>query len=103
MGAGLVPALDHGRGNAMESVWYLYILRCKDDTLYTGITTDVEKRLEAHRCGKGAKYTRGRGPLELVYRETCGTHSDALKREYQIKALSRQEKELLIQSAAESG
>lgn len=103
MGAGLVPALDHGRGNAMESVWYLYILRCKDDTLYTGITTDVEKRLEAHRCGKGAKYTRGRGPLELVYREACGTHSDALKREYQIKALSRQEKELLIQSAAESG
>lgn len=102
MGAGLVPALDHGRGNAMASVWYLYILRCKDDTLYTGITTDVEKRLDAHRCGKGAKYTRGRGPLELVYWETCGTHSDALKREYQIKALSRQEKELLIQSAAES-
>ena len=102
MGAGLVPALDHGRGNAMESVWYLYILRCRDDSLYTGITTDVKKRLEAHRSGKGAKYTRGRGPLELVYQETCGSHSDALKREYQIKALSRQEKELLIQSAAES-
>ena len=83
----------------MESVWYLYILRCRDDTFYTGITTDVEKRLETHRSGKGAKYTRGRGPLELVYRETCGTHSDALKREYQVKALSRQEKEILIQSA----
>lgn len=81
----------------METVWYLYILRCRDDTLYTGITTDVEKRLEAHRCGKGAKYTRGRGPLELVYREACGNHSDALKREYQIKQLSRQEKQILIE------
>ena len=81
----------------METVWYLYILRCRDDTLYTGITTDVEKRLEAHRSGKGAKYTRGRGPLELAYREACGTHSDALKREYQIKQLSRQEKQLLIE------
>jgi len=82
----------------MESTWYLYILRCKDGTLYTGITTDVEKRLEAHRSGKGAKYTRGRAPLELVYRETCGSHSEALKREYQIKALSRQEKQSLIES-----
>lgn len=81
----------------METVWYLYILRCRDDTLYTGITTDVEKRLEAHRSGKGAKYTRGRGPLELAYREACGTHSDALKREYQIKQLSRQEKQILIE------
>ena len=84
----------------MEATWYLYILRCKDDTLYTGITTDVEKRLEAHRCGKGAKYTRGRTPLELVYRETCGTHSHALKRELEIKKLSRQEKQLLIAEKA---
>lgn len=81
----------------METKWYLYILRCKDDTLYTGITTDVDKRLEAHRSGKGAKYTRGRGPLELVYREECGTHSDALKRELQVKALSREEKQKLLQ------
>ena len=80
----------------MESIWYLYILRCKDDTLYTGITTDVEKRLEAHRSGKGAKYTRGRAPLELVYRETCGSHSEALRRELEIKALPRQEKQQLI-------
>lgn len=83
----------------MESIWYLYILRCKDDTLYTGITTDVEKRLEAHRGGKGAKYTRGRGPLELVYRETCGSHSAALKRELEIKALSRGEKRRMIAEA----
>ena len=97
-----MPALGCGKGNAMESVWYLYILRCRDDTFYTGITTDVEKRLEVHRSGKGAKYTRGRGPLELVYRETCGTHSDALKREYQIQGLSRQEKQALIESGWES-
>ena len=86
----------------MESIWYLYILRCKDDTLYTGITTDVARRLEAHRSGKGAKYTRGRGPLELVYSESCGTHSQALKRELQVKALSREEKQLLIAGAAEN-
>ena len=83
----------------MEQTWYLYILRCADATLYTGITTDVEKRLEAHRTGKGAKYTRGRAPLELVYRETCGSHSEALKRELEIKKLSRQEKQNLIGKA----
>ena len=92
-----MPALDHEKRNAMESVWYLYILRCKDDTLYTGITTDVEKRLEAHRSGKGAKYTRGRAPLELLYRETCGSHSQALKRELEVKALPRSEKLELVQ------
>ena len=80
----------------MENTWHLYILRCGDGTLYTGIATDVEKRFEAHQSGKGAKYTRGRGPLELVYRETCGTHSDALKREIEIKRLSREQKQALI-------
>ena len=82
----------------METNWYLYILRCKDGTLYTGITTDVDKRLEAHRSGKGAKYTRGRSPLELVYRETCGSHSEALKRERKIKSLTREDKEKLLES-----
>ncbi len=76
-------------------MWFLYILRCRDGSLYTGITTDVEKRFEAHRSGKGAKYTRGRGPLELVYREECGTHSEALKREIAVKRLSREEKKAL--------
>ena len=80
----------------MESNWYLYILRCGDGTLYTGITTDVEKRLETHRSGKGAKYTRGRNPLELVYRENCGSHSNALKREAAVKKLSREQKEMMI-------
>ena len=81
----------------MEKSWYLYILRCRDGSLYTGITTDVQTRLEAHRAGKGAKYTRGRGPLELVYSENCGDHSTALKREFQVKALSRAEKMKLIE------
>lgn len=80
----------------MEKEWKLYILRCGDGTLYTGIAVDVEKRLAVHRSGKGAKYTRGRSPLELVYCEACGTHSDALKRECAVKALTREEKEILI-------
>lgn len=78
-------------------MWYLYILRCGDGTLYTGITTDVQRRLDAHRTGKGAKYTRGRGPLELVYQEECATHSDALKRELEIKSLPRVEKQKMIE------
>ena len=85
----------------MDKTWKLYILRCGDGTLYTGITTDVERRLEEHRSGKGAKYTRGRAPLELVYREECADKSTALKRELEIKAMPRQEKELLIQKMPE--
>ena len=73
----------------------MYILRCGDGTLYTGITDDVEKRLAAHRAGKGAKYTRGRGPLELVYTESCPDRSAASRREYQIKSLSRAQKQKL--------
>ena len=82
----------------MENKWHLYILRCKDGTLYTGITTDIDKRLAAHQTGKGAKYTRGRSPLELVYREECGSHSDALKREWLVKGLSREKKQRMIQN-----
>lgn len=81
----------------MEHIWKLYILRCGDGTLYTGIATDVEKRFSQHCGGKGAKYTRGRGPLELVYTEECGDHSAALKRELEIKALKRDEKLKLIE------
>ena len=76
--------------------WFVYMLRCGDGTLYTGITDDVQKRLAAHRAGKGAKYTRGRGPLELVYQEELPDKSDALKREYAIKRLRREEKEQLL-------
>ncbi len=86
----------------METMWFLYILRCKDDTLYTGITTDVEKRFQQHNLGKGAKYTRGRGPLTLVYQETCANHSEALKREAYIKGLTRAQKEALIEESLSS-
>ena len=79
--------------------WFVYILRCGDGTLYTGVTDDVQRRLAAHRSGKGAKYTRGRGPLELVYTQEQPDRSAALRREIQIKKLSRLQKERLIRSA----
>ena len=81
----------------MEKTWKLYILRCGDGSLYTGISTDVDRRLEEHRSGKGAKYTRSRGPLELVYVEDCEDKSAALRRELEIKSLSRGEKLKLIE------
>ncbi|MBQ8800923.1 MAG: GIY-YIG nuclease family protein [Clostridium sp.] len=76
--------------------WYVYMLRCGDGTLYTGMTDNVEKRFAAHCAGKGAKYTRGRGPLELVYTEAVSDKSAALRREYEIKKMSRQRKLDLI-------
>ena len=79
-----------------EAAWTVYILRCADGTLYTGIAPDVEKRLQKHNEGKGAKYTRGRTPVELVYREEHPTRAEASKREYQITQLSRAEKLELI-------
>ena len=82
----------------MGKSWKLYILRCGDGSLYTGITVDIQARLAQHRDGTGAKYTRGRGPLELIYVEDCEDHSVALKREHQIKALTRAEKLALIRS-----
>ena len=82
----------------MDESWKVYILRCGDGSLYTGITKDISARLEQHRSGKGAKYTRGRGPLELVYSEECPDHSAALRRELQIKALPRPEEEKLIEN-----
>ena len=82
----------------MEKQWVVYILSCKDETLYTGITDDLSRRLQQHESGKGAKYTRGRGPLELVYQEDAESYSNALKREYQIKQLSRNDKLKLIEA-----
>ncbi len=72
--------------------WVVYILKCKDDSLYTGITNDLPARIDAHESGKGAKYTKGRGPFILKYNESCETRSDASKREIEIKKLSRNEK-----------
>ena len=81
----------------MTKKWYVYILRCGDGTLYCGSTPDVEKRLKLHRSGKGAKYTRGRGPLELVHWEELDSMSAALKRECAIKKMTRQQKLALIE------
>jgi putative endonuclease len=72
-------------------------LRCADDTFYCGITNDMEKRLAAHNAGEGAKYTRGRIPVSVVYRESCADKSAALKREIQVKRLSRSAKQALLQ------
>ncbi len=69
--------------------WFVYLIRCGDGTLYCGIALDVEARLKQHREGKGAKYTRGRGPLVLVHREAWGTKAEALRRERAIKRMSR--------------
>ena len=80
----------------MDKQWLVYILECGDGTLYTGITDDLDKRLKAHNTGRGAKYTRGRGPLTLRYREKCADHGAALRREAEIKRLSRQQKWILI-------
>ena len=74
----------------------VYILNCADGTLYTGWTDDVDARVRAHNAGRGAKYTKSRLPVELIYQETVATKSEALKREYQIKHLSRNEKIALI-------
>ncbi len=72
--------------------WTVYMLRCADQTLYTGITNDLASRLDKHVEGKGAKYTRGRGPLTVVFSETHATKSEAMKRERQIKYLNRAQK-----------
>ena len=77
---------------------YVYILECADGTLYTGWTTCPERRVKAHNSGKGAKYSRSRRPVRLVYTETCQNQSDALRREYEIKQLSRAQKLLLIKN-----
>ncbi len=79
-----------------EAVNYTYILRCSDNTLYCGWTNQLEKRLEAHNQGKGAKYTKGRRPVELAYYEEFSTKHEAMSREWNIKRLSKEDKLKLI-------
>lgn len=80
--------------------WYVYFVRCADNSLYGGITTNLTRRIDEHNNSnqKGAKYTRTRRPVTLVYSEPCQDKSTAAKREYQIKHLSKKDKELLVQS-----
>ncbi len=79
--------------------WCVYILRCGDGTLYTGVTNDLPARLAQHQSGKGARYTRGRGPLQVVYAEPCEGRGAALRREAAIKRLSRAMKQRLCEGA----
>lgn len=72
---------------------YVYMVECSDGTFYTGWTTCLERRLKAHNSGKGAKYTRSRGPVKLIYYEEFATKEEAMRREYEIKHLTRKEKE----------
>ena len=79
-----------------EVTWFLYLIRCKDRSLYTGITTDVNRRFAEHQSGKGAKYLRGKAPLTLAFQQKIGSHSAALKAEASIKKLSKVDKEIII-------
>lgn len=82
------------------SNWSVYILKCVDETLYTGVTTDLQRRVKEHNTSKlGAKYTRAKRPVELVHFESCDDKSHAMQREYAIKQLSREEKLALISKA----
>lgn len=85
----------------MEKKNYTYILECKDGSLYTGWTNDIEKRVEAHNSGNGAKYTRARRPVKLVYLEESPTKEEAMSREYAIKHLTRQDKLKMIKEYME--
>lgn len=79
--------------------WVCYLLRCADGTYYCGVTNDLDKRLAAHNAGEGAKYTRGRTPVRLAHVEACADRSTALKREMEIKQLTRGEKHLLCNTS----
>jgi len=79
--------------------WFVYMLRCSDGSLYTGYTDDVQRRLSVHNSGKGAKYTRSRLPVEVVYREEVPDKSAAMRREAAIKKLTRKQKMLLMETA----
>lgn len=79
-------------------MFYIYMVRCKDGTLYTGFTNDVDSRIRKHNDGKGAKYTRGRLPVDLVYVESFTDKSQAMRREYEIKQYPKSMKESLIKN-----
>ena len=80
--------------------WVVYILKCADNSLYTGITNDLARRVEEHEQGIGAKYTKGRGPFQIAYTENCQDRAQASKREYALKRMTRAEKISIIQSVS---
>jgi putative endonuclease len=88
--------IEKNLGPQPQQPWFLYILRCRNNTFYTGVTKDLERRLKMHNNGKASRYTRARRPVRMIYQELCGTRVQALVRECQVKELSRKEKERLI-------
>lgn len=83
---------------AVRDTWFVYLARCSDGTFYCGIARDVAERIAQHDCGKGARYTRGRGPLEVAAIRKCETRGDALRLELAVKRLSRKAKEELVEA-----
>lgn len=84
----------------MDAPWHVYLVRCADGSLYCGVAKDVAARVATHNAGKGARYTRGRRPVQLVWSEACGTRGDALRRELRVKALPVREKRRLAQASS---
>ncbi|MGB8957886.1 MAG: GIY-YIG nuclease family protein [Candidatus Aminicenantales bacterium] len=88
---------------APEAAWSLYILRCRDESFYTGVTTDIDRRFHEHEAGRASRFTRTRRPVVLVYQETCGTRSQALSRECAVKSMGRKGKEDLVAGGPAAG
>ncbi len=88
---------------AAEAMWWLYILRCRDESFYTGVTTDIDRRCREHEAGRASRFTRTRRPVVLVYQETCGTRSQALSRECAVKSMGRKGKEALVAGGPAAG
>jgi putative endonuclease len=85
-----------GRPKKSGKPWLLYILKCADNSFYTGITNNLQRRLKMHANGKASRYTRTHGPVELLYQELCGSRTQAMVRECAVKALPRKKKEVLV-------
>ena len=86
-----------------EAMWSLYILRCRDESFYTGVTTDIDRRFREHEAGRASRFTRTRRPVVLVHQETCGTRSQALSRECAVKSMGRKGKEALVAGGSAAG
>src|SRR5512144_1654930 len=95
-GANSVPGIRMSTRKAVSRRWFVYIVKCSDDTLYTGITNDLARREAQHNSGTASRYTRSRRPVKIIYQEPCRNRSYALKKEYAVKSLSRREKEEYI-------
>ena len=93
-----MEAIEEDSGQQPDQPWFLYILRCQNDTFYTGVTKDLERRLKMHNDGKASRYTRARRPVKMIYHENCASRARALVRECEVKALPRKKKEQLVLS-----